>query len=334
MSRRALIVGIDNYTHVSALTGCVADAKSVHELLRRNQDTTPNYSCKMLLASPDDGTTVSRTQLREACEELMTPDYGGEVLLYFAGHGAITPNGGYMGTSDAVEKDLGIPMQEVMQLAYNCRAADTLILLDCCHSGDMGNPPVLNRTLLGMPSPLSTLGENMTIIAASRATQPAAESAGHGAFTALLLDALDGGAADHMGWVTAPSLYSYIERQFGAWEQRPVYKSHATEVAIIRRCAPLIERAKLVEMTRLFPTAHHLLRLDPEYEPEDEHGNLHEPVNHAKVADAKLLKCLRDAGLIRPTQDEQLFWTARRSNTVELTLRGREYWRLVHFGRR
>lgn len=331
MSRRALIVGIDNYANVSCLRGCVADAKSMHELLQRNQDTTPNYSCKVLLASHEDGTTVSRAQLRAAYEELLAPNYDGDVLLYFAGHGALTANGGYLGTSDAVDKDVGISMQEIMQLAYNSGARDILMLLDCCHSGDMGDPPVLN--IAGATATLAALRENMTIIAASRGSQPAAEFDGHGVFTALLLDALDGGAADHMGWVTASALYSYIERQFGAWEQRPVYKTHATEVAIIRKCAPLIERAKLVELTRLFPNPHHLLRLDPEYEPEDEHGNVHEPVDHAKVADAKLLKALRDAGLVKPTQHEQLFWTARRSNTVELTLRGREYWRLVYYGR-
>jgi hypothetical protein len=331
MSRRALIVGIDNYTSVSRLTGCVADARSIQELLKRNQDTTPNYECKTLLASTEDATTVSRAELRASCQELFS-DYEGDVILYFSGHGALTLSGGHLGTSDAVANDVGVPMQEIIQLAYNCRARDTLMLLDCCHSGDMGNPPVLN--VQGTTSTLAALPENMTIISAARDTQPAVELGGHGVFTALLLDALDGGAADHMGWVTAPSLYSYVERQFGAWGQRPVYKSHTTDVAIIRKCAPLIERAKLVELNRLFPDPHHRLKLDPEYEPEDEHGHVHEPVNHEKVAVAKLLKKLRDVGLVKPAiEDEQLYWTARRSHTVELTLRGREYWRLVHFGR-
>jgi hypothetical protein len=70
--------------------------------------------------------------------------------------------------------------------------------------------------------------------------------------------------------------------------------------------------------------------LDPEYEPEDEHGNVHEPVNEEKVDIARLLKEYRDAGLLKATvPGEQLFWTARRSHSVELTPRGREYWWLV-----
>lgn len=332
MSRRALIVGIDSYTNMSSLSGCAADARSVYGLLKRNQDTTPNYECKMLLASSDDGTKIGRAELREACKELFAPQYPGELLLYFAGHGILTANGGYLVTSDAVRNDVGVPMQEVVQLALDSRASDILMILDCCHSGDMGNAPLLNAA--GNFAALATLRENMTVIAASRNTQSAAESAGHGAFTALLLDALDGAAADHLGWVTAPSLYSYVERQFGAWEQRPVYKSHATNVAVIRKCAPLIEREKLVELEKLFHDPHHLMRLDPEYEPEDERGNVREPVNREKVRIAKLLKEFRDVGLLKPTEkDEQLFWTARWSHTVELTRRGREYWRLIHFGR-
>jgi hypothetical protein len=331
MSRRALVVGIDNYTQVSQLAGSVADARAIQELLKRNQDTTPNYESKVLLASTEDGTTISRPQLRAACQELFS-DYGGDVVLYFAGHGALTPNGGYLGTSDAMPNDVGVPMQEIMQMAYASQARDILMLLDCCHSGDMGNPPIMN--IQGSSATLAALRENMTIIAASRDTQPAQEWGGHGLFTAMLIDGLDGAAADHMGWVTAPALYSYIERQFDAWRQRPVYKSHATDVSIIRKCAPLIERSQLAELERIFPTPHHLLQLDPEYEPEDEHGNVREPVNQEKVAVAKLLKKLRDVGLLKPTtEDEQLYWTARKGHTVELTMRGREYWRLIHFAR-
>jgi hypothetical protein len=55
-----------------------------------------------------------------------------------------------------------------------------------------------------------------------------------------------------------------------------------------------------------------------------------EPVNQEKVAIAQLFKSYRDAGLLKPSDSTlQLYWAARRSETVELTPRGREYWWLV-----
>jgi hypothetical protein len=79
-----------------------------------------------------------------------------------------------------------------------------------------------------------------------------------------------------------------------------------------------------------FPKADHKYPLDPEHEPEDEHGNVKEPVNKEKVATAQLFKVYRDAGLLKPSNPNlQLYWVARRCENVELTPRGREYWWLV-----
>jgi hypothetical protein len=331
MAKRALIIGIDTYDNVHQLTGCVADAVAIRGLLARNADGSPNYSCRLLTYGP--GQTdekLTRPVLRRACQELF--DFTGELLMYFSGHGALTDTGGYLATCDAQPNDWGIPMQDMIQLANNSRATDILLMFDCCHAGDAGNAPVLNTP--DSKNPLAVLRENLTIIAASRNSQSAMESGGHGLFTTAVLDGLDGGAADHFGWVTAPSLYTFVERRFGAWAQRPVYKSHATELTVIRQCAPLIDRLKLYEIVNHFPTEDHKYQLDPEYEPEDEFGNRHEPVNEPKVAIAQLFKSYRDAGLLKASEpNEQLFWTARRSHTVELTLRGREYWRLVTYSR-
>ena len=213
-------------------------------------------------------------------------------------------------------------------MAISSPARQVLLILDCCHSGDIANPAAMSPP--GARDPLAMIREDMTVIAASRAAEVAIESGGHGLFTAALLDALEGGAADHMGFVTAPALYSYVSRRFTAWDQRPVYKTNATEILVVRECEPLIERLQLRQLPVLFPTVDHRMRLDPEFEPEDEHGNVKEPVDREKVATAQLLKSYRDAGLIKPTDPRlQLYWVAKRSETVELTARGREYWWLI-----
>lgn len=328
MAKKALLVGIDKYDNVSQLTGCVADAIAMRELLLRNEDGSINFDCRLMAYGEENlKTKITRPVLRLACRGLFDSP-GDDVLFYFSGHGALTAGGGYLATCDALTDDWGIPMQEVVQMANESKANNVFLILDCCHAGDTGDAPLLNSA--GRNHPISALRENMTVIAASRNTQVALEAGGHGLFTTAVLDALDGGAADHMGWVTAPAIYSYVERRFGAWSQRPVYKSNASELTVIRRCAPLIDRMKLAELVANFPSEDFKYPLDSEHEPEDEFGNLHEPVNHEKVRIAKLFKEYRDAGLLKASvPDEQFYWVARRGHTVELTLRGREYWRLV-----
>jgi hypothetical protein len=296
------------------------------EVLSRHKDGEKNFDCIAFLDQMEDGSQITRPKLRAALNALF--NFDGEVLLYFSGHGFLSKTGGLLCTSDATKDDWGIPMQEVVDLAFDSQAHQILIILDCCHSGDIANLAIMNKD--AGKSPLATLRENMTVIAASRATEAAIEAGGHGLFTGALLDALEGGAADHMGFVTAPALYAYVSRRFTAWDQRPVYKTNATEVLTVRACEPLIHRLQLRQLATYFPKADHKYWLDPEYEPEDEHGNVKEPVNKEKVAIAQLFKSYRDAGLLKPSDPKlQLYWVARRSETVELTPRGREYWWLV-----
>jgi caspase domain-containing protein len=326
MARRALIVGINTYGPGNNLSACVADAKAMAEILSRHKDGEKNFDCVVWLDKTDDGSTITRPKLRGALTELF--NFDGDVLLYFSGHGFLSKTGGLICTSDATKDDWGIPMQEVVDLTIESSAREILLILDCCHSGDLANPATMNKG--GGKSPLATLRENVTVIAASRGTEGAIEAGGQGLFTGALLDALEGGAADHMGFVTAPSLYAYVSRRFTAWDQRPVYKTNATEVLTVRECEPLISRLQLRQLTTYFPKADHKYPLDPEHEPEDEHGNVKEPVDKEKVAIAQLFKVYRDAGLLKPSNSKlQLYWVARRCETVELTPRGREYWWLV-----
>jgi len=326
MTRKALIVGINSYGGGNDLHACVADATAMTEALSRHKGGAKNFDCVLLADRMKDGSPITRPKLRGAVSDLF--NFDGDVLLYFSGHGFLSKTGGLLCTSDATKDDWGIPMQEVVDLAVQSPARQILVILDCCHSGDIANPAIMNRD--AGKNPVATVRENMTVIAASRPSEGATEAGGHGLFTGALLDALEGGAADHMGFVTAPAIYAYVSRRFTAWDQRPVYKTNATEVLSVRYCEPLIERLKLQQIATLFPTVDYKYRLDPEHEPEDEHGNVKEPVNKEKVAVAQLFKAYRDAGLLRSSDPKlQLYWVARKSDTVELTSRGREYWWLL-----
>lgn len=327
-SRRALIIGINTYQHGSNLTKCVADAEAMGQLLEEHEDRRPNYDCRVLLDQTEKGAPITMAVLRDACTQLFA-DTKDDVLLYFSGHGALTPFGGHLCATDSVRNNIGVPMQEIMQMAYDSKARDILMILDCCHSGDLGNPSILRAGQNG--DLLAALRTDMTVIAASQSSESSFEGDKYSVFTASVLDALHGGAADHLGWVTASSIYAYVERRF-SWkdQQRPVYKTNATGTHVVRQCASLIDRLKLRRLPQLFADENYKYQLDPEFEPHDDKGNLPENVNQEKFDIAMLLKDYRDAGLLRPTvRGEQLFWTARLGHTVELTPRGREYWWLV-----
>ncbi len=51
--KKALIVGIDNYLHVSDLTGCVNDAHDVANVLARNADGSLNFDIKVMTATSE-----------------------------------------------------------------------------------------------------------------------------------------------------------------------------------------------------------------------------------------------------------------------------------------
>lgn len=325
--KRALVIGMNSYAHSSQLHGCVADAKSMSEVLEVHSDLERNYECRKLFDKMEDGSPITCAALYKACEELFK-DARDDVLLYFSGHGMLTPYAGYLCAYDSDRNAWGVPMDTIMKMANASAAPHIFIILDCCHAGDFANPGLVPAG--SGQNPLTLLRENMTVMAASLRSQAAVEANGNGVFTTAVVNALKGGAADPIGWVTAPAIYAYVERRFGAFDQRPVYKSYATGVRVVRKCAALIERFKLRQLVELFPAEDYLYQMDPEYEPEDENGHVHEPVNETKVAIAKLFKRYRDAGLLKPTiPDEQLYWTARLSHTAELTMRGREYWWLV-----
>ena len=57
--RKALIVGIDHYDHISSLHGAVSDAYSVKSVLERNADGTLNFAQPRLMTGTGPGAAVS-----------------------------------------------------------------------------------------------------------------------------------------------------------------------------------------------------------------------------------------------------------------------------------
>ena len=317
--RKAFVVGIDYYSHVSSLHGCVADAHSVRAVLEKHADGSVNFGV-ILLTATGPATAVSRNQLKDRIAELFADD-NDIALLYFAGHGHIETTGGYLCGSDTQRGDDGLSLNEVLALANGSRARNKVIILDSCHSGIAGTPP-------GQQA--AQLSEGMTILTASTSDQYATEVNGSGIFTTLFVDALNGAAGNLVGDVTPGSVYAHIDQSLGPWQQRPVFKTNVKSFVSLRRVRPPISLADLQRLPELFPTPGFEFHLDPSFEPEARgRPDSAPPPNAENVATFSVLQKYNRVNLLKPVGAPHMWHAAIESKSCQLTVLGEHYRRLA-----
>ena len=71
-----------------------------------------------------------------------------------------------------------------------------------------------------------------------------------------------------IGEVSPGSIYSYIDRSLGAWEQRPVFKANIKTFVSLRKNSPPIPITELRRITEFFSDPYEEYALDPTYEPD------------------------------------------------------------------
>lgn len=322
--KKALVVGIDYYTSISKLSGCINDAHAIKAVLERNGDGTVNFAVK-LLAGTGPSDAVSRTELKSQVRELFAGD-SSIALLYFAGHGYIETTGGYLCCSDCETGDDGLPLGEILTLANGSEAQNKIIILDSCHSGIAGTRPQMPQ--------IAELSEGMTILTASTAEQYANEENGSGVFTKLFVDGLSGAAGNLVGEVTPGSVYAHIDQSLGPWEQRPVFKTNVKSFVSLRKVQPPIALSDLQRITEFFPTPGFEFQLDPSFEPElqgrpaDAPGP--NPENTRKFA---ILQKYNRVNLVVPDGAPHMWHAAMESKSCRLTVLGEHYRRLVERNR-
>ena len=333
MRKLALLVGINIYPSdtFENLNCCEADAEAMEAVLARHApisggDRGPvNFATRLMTSKDPEPITTQR--LREAVHHVMTQPMGdGQVLFYFSGHGLANENGGYLVTQDSTPEIPGYPMSELLEAANTSRNDSVMIILDCCHSGQIGNitdGEGFNRV---------SIGPNVTVLAGSGASQKSAEGFENSIFTELLLEALDGGAADARGEVTAAAMYAYLEQSLGPWDQRPVYKSYARRLEPIRRCVPAVPDAVLSRLPEWFRRSDSSYAMDPSYERSDP------SCEESKVAIFDQFKLLRNSHLLKTPLNEEtgkekdLYYVALDSDVVSLTPQGRLFWKRAKRG--
>ncbi|UAN51669.1 caspase family protein [Serratia sp. JSRIV002] len=323
--RKALLIGIDDYPG-RPLRGCVNDAIELATLFETHGNGDPNFDVRKLTSNDDDTTASS---LHHHVSELFNGN-ADIVVLYFAGHGVIIPetNTGYIMSTDAKMGSWGMSMGEILGIANRAhpRIKSTVIILDCCHSGFVGEVEAINN------QNVSVIGTGVTILTASHRKGEASEEGDHGIFTDILLDGLKGGCCDIRGNITPAALYSHVDQTLGPWKQRPIYKANVQNFISLRQVEPKVSPEILRKLPKYFPEASSVFPLDPSFEPD--RRNIPDELKHIEVNETnaaifkELQRCNRH-GLVSPVDAEHMYYAAIESKGCKLTALGAHYRKLA-----
>lgn len=318
MSKKALVVGINNYS-MGPLQCCINDGASITSLLERNGDNSLNFNVKFLTD------VESKAELLSHIEALFSGTNIETAFFYFSGHGVKTETGlnGIVVADGSV-----VYMSEIMHYVNSSRAQNNIIILDSCYSGALGNEDSIDNNP-------SILNVGTTLMTACDESEYSIENSiiGHGLFTQLLIDGLTGGAADIQGNITPAGIYAYIDRSLGPWEQRPLFKTNINKAAILRTVRPKVSIDILRNIPSYFDTINAEYPLDPSYEftntPEEIHQYIRPYATDEHVAVFKELQKLVSIGLVEPVDEEHMYFAAMHNKSCRLTAVGKHYWHLA-----
>jgi len=127
--------------------------------------------------------------------------------------------------------------------------------------------------------------------------------------------------------VAVASIYAFVDQALGAWQQRPLFKSHVSKLISLRNCTPALPLETLRLLPRYFKTPTEEFPLDPSYEPDAEP---HHPEHERVFGD---LQKYRAARLLEPVGEEHMYYAAVNSKSCRLTVLGRYYWHLANSGK-
>lgn len=321
MSKTALIIGIDNYNGSNDLSGCVNDAKAIKNILEENEDGTKNFETKTIF---DDKAT--RKNIRRGIKELFKSSCD-VALLYFSGHGYKDENDGFIVTHDFDEEDYGVSMPEILKIVTNSKIRNKILVFDCCYAGFAGTS--------GLIGDFSILPEGLTIFTSSKSDEVSYEINGHGVFTTLFVQALEGASSDILGQTSVGSVYSFIDSAMGRIGQRPVFKTNVTGFINLRQTSPKIHPKVLRHIVDYFNNPEDEFVLNPSFEFTNVQG-AHNGIKpyFIKENGKKLneLQLFNRNGLLVPIDEEHMYFATMKSKSCKLTSLGQYYWHLVKGG--
>jgi sulfatase modifying factor 1 len=222
----ALLIGINAYQHVPALSYAAADVRELREVLVR----AFGFPAENVVTLTDGQATKAAilSALAAVTDAKRVADQD-RVLIFFSGHGQTVklPTGGEKGFLIPVDAQVDlaganarsylescVPMNLVWENLDLCPAKHVLLIADACYSGLLARA----KDLGGAPPDVSTrilaARQARQVLTAGRAGEKAMEKSewGHGAFTYQLLAELKARAAVPGSVMTARELHATLFR--------------------------------------------------------------------------------------------------------------------------
>ena len=195
-----------------------------------------------------------------------------------------------------------------------------IIILDCCFAGGFAGLAFRNEEV--------NLKNGITVLASSRANESSLDNNGHGLFTRLLIDSLNGEASDILGNITPASIYSHIDKSLAFLDQRPLYFANNSRFISLRKIKPAVSFQDIQSILKLFKDSDRK-KLDPSYEPTPDKLNHEYPPNPDHTKQFAIMQRLNRVNLVVPISRAHMFDEAMNFGGCKLTRSGIYYKKLL-----
>lgn len=207
LQQRALVIGINRYDPpVRALSNAVNDASAIAKIL------TEEYGFMVTSLLDKEANLVN---IQNAIAESLHSESDVRWLFYFAGHGTVIADNGYLLPTNA-EKGKPESMISLPGLLRDCiksPCGEVLLILDSCYSGR----GFVRLDSLDLPTPSTTERRVRQIITSGNPIEPVLDvgADGHSIFTQTLLEILQGwtGAHNEQGEISFSKLRDELAYQ-------------------------------------------------------------------------------------------------------------------------
>jgi len=237
--RWAVLIGIDDYEHIGKLQCCVADVELTAAVLREHGGYDDDRIVVMTDKAKDARLRPTGINIIQRLAEVLKKARSGDsVVVLYAGHGALIDNSGYLCPIDmngAAATQTAVKIDDLRQFMQSCRAAQKVLILDCCHSGASNGFAETAKTPKDFGSEFE-FAQGQITFSACRANQVSVENreTGHGVFTTSLARGLQGCADfDKNQIVDSDELYRHLLSEVPVLAKEVSASQHQTPVRII-----------------------------------------------------------------------------------------------------